>query len=86
MDDLYAKIIPGEKFAVCLYDSLGKLITDAKLNLGKHRMSYDKRHSYYSTKNAHDGDIVKILHKGVYHYLSVEKTRPINIDNPYGEA
>ncbi|WP_223583625.1 alpha-2-macroglobulin family protein [Sphingobacterium sp. GVS05A] len=73
VDDLYAKIIPGEKFAVCLYDSLGKLITDAKLNLGKHRMSYDKRHSYYSTKNAHDGDIVKILHKGVYHYLSVEK-------------
>ncbi len=76
IDDLYAKVIPTEAFAVCLYDSLGNMITDAHLSLGKNRVSYDRKLGYYHAANAKTGDIVSILHKGVYHYLRVEKNWP----------
>jgi len=76
IDDLYAKVIPTEAFSVCLYDSLGNMITDAHLSLGKNRVSYDRKLGYYHAANAKTGDIVSILHKGVYHYLRVEKNWP----------
>ncbi|AIM37029.1 hypothetical protein KO02_10240 [Sphingobacterium sp. ML3W] len=76
VDDLYAKVIPTEAFAVCLYDSLGNMITDAQVTMGKHQVSYDGELGYYKAKNAKTGDVVSILHKGVYHYLRVEKNWP----------
>lgn len=75
-DDLYVKSIPTEMFAICLYDSLGTIINDARLTVNGHKMSYDKKLRYYKASNARDEDIVSIEHRGVYHYLSVERGWP----------
>lgn len=67
IDDLYAKIIPSEKFAVCLYDSLGNIISDAKSS----KLKYDKKTQTYSTGKVKNEQIIEIDHKGVFHYLEV---------------
>ncbi|WP_312482740.1 alpha-2-macroglobulin family protein [Sphingobacterium multivorum] len=75
-DNLYVKIIPAETFAICLYDSLGTIIKDAQVKVKGRRMSFDKKFHYYKVANANNDDIVSIEHKGVYHYLSVERSWP----------
>ncbi|HBI88589.1 hypothetical protein, partial [Sphingobacterium multivorum] len=75
-DNLYVKIIPAETFAICLYDSLGTIIKDAQVKVKGRRMSFDKKFHYYKAANANSDDVVSIEHKGVYHYLSVERSWP----------
>lgn len=71
IDDLYAKIIPSEKFVVCLYDSLGRIISDAKIKKGASKLKYDKETQTYRTKKVKDEQVIEIAHNGVYHYLEV---------------
>ena len=73
-DNLYVKIIPAEIFAICLYDSLGTIIKDAQVKVKGRRMSFDKKFHYYKAANANSDDIVSIEHKGVYHYLILERS------------
>jgi Large extracellular alpha-helical protein len=75
-DNLYVKIIPAEVFAVCLYDSLGTIIKDAQMTIDGHKMPFDKKYQYFKSSNANTDDVVHIEHKGVYHYLSVERGWP----------
>ncbi len=75
-DNLYVKIIPAKAFAICLYDSLGTIIEDAQVKVNGRRMSLDKKFNYYKAANANSDDIVSIQHKGVYHYLTVERGWP----------
>jgi hypothetical protein len=75
-DNLYVKIIPAEVFAICLYDSLGTIIKDARMTIDGHKMPFDKKYQYFKSSNANTDDVVRIEHKGVYHYLSVEQRWP----------
>ena len=43
VDDLYFKVVHAEKMRLCLYDSLGKLITDATVKCGSKQLKYDKK-------------------------------------------
>lgn len=72
VDDLYAKIVPSERFVVCLYDSLGNIITDAEIRKGSSKLKYDKQTQTYSTNKVKDEQIIEITHNGVYHYLEIE--------------
>lgn len=72
VDNLYAKIVPSEKFVVCLYDSLGNIINDAEVRKGSSMLKYDRNTQTYSTNKAKDEDIIEIAHNGVYHYLEIE--------------
>ena len=72
VDNLYAKIVPSEKFVVCLYDSLGNIINDAEVRKGSSKLKYDRNTQTYSTNKAKDEDIIEIAHNGVYHYLEIE--------------
>jgi len=83
IDDLYAKVIPTAAFAVCLYDSLGNIISDAAVTLGKRSMPYDGKLHYYKSKSANTDDVVSILHRGVYHYLRVDRNWPYAEEIPF---
>lgn len=72
VDNLYAKIVPSEKFVVCLYDSLGNIVNDAEMRKGSSKLKYDRNTQTYSTNKAKDEDIIEIAHNGVYHYLEIE--------------
>lgn len=73
VDNLYAKIVPSEKFVVCLYDSLGNIINDAEVRKGSSKLKYDRNTQTYSTNKAKDEDIIEIAHNGVFHYLKIEE-------------
>lgn len=75
VDNLYAKIVPSEKFIICLYDSLGNIINDAEIRKGSSKLKYDKETQTYSTNKAKDEDIIEIAHNGVYHYLEIEENQ-----------
>lgn len=72
VDNLYAKIVPSEKFIICLYDSLGNIINDAEIRKGSSELKYDKETQTYSANKAKDEDIIEIAHNGVFHYLEIE--------------
>lgn len=78
VDNLYAKIVPSEKFVVCLYDSLGNIINDAEVRKGSSKLKYDRNTQTYSTNKAKDEDIIEIVHNGVFHYLEIEDGRYSN--------
>lgn len=75
IDDLYAKIIPSEKFVVCLYDSLGNIISDAEIKKGTSKLKYDRETQTYVANIVKDEQIIEIIHNGVYHYLEVGDNR-----------
>lgn len=72
IDDLYAKVIPSDKFVICLYDSLGNIISDAQVRKGSAKLKFDERTQTYIINKVKNEDIVEIVHDGVYHYLEVE--------------
>lgn len=72
VDNLYAKIVPSEKFVVCLYDSLGNIINDAEVRKGSSKLKYHKETQTYRANKAKNEDIIEIVHNGVYHYLEIE--------------
>lgn len=86
IDDLYAKIIPSEKFVICLYDSLGNMITDAEIKRGFSKLKYDKETQTYNTNKVKDEQIIEIAHNGVYHYWEVNDDRYNDEGNNFFES
>lgn len=72
VDNLYAKIVPSEKFVVCLYDSLGNIVNDAEIRKGSSKLKYDRNTQTYRANKAKNEDIIEIVHNGVFHYLEIE--------------
>lgn len=81
VDDLYAKIVPSEKFVICLYDSLGNIIKDAEIRKGSSKLKYDKQTKTYSTNKIKDEQIIEISHNGVFHYLEIEDNQYYDDNN-----
>ena len=75
VDDLYAKIVPSENFMICLYDSLGNIIDDAKIKKGASTLKFCPKTQTYTASKAKDEQIIEIDHKGVFHYLEVDNYR-----------
>lgn len=75
IDDLYAKIIPSDKFVICLYDSLGNIISDAEIKRGASKLKYDKETQTYYTSKVKDEQAIEIAHNNVYHYWEVTNDR-----------
>lgn len=86
VDNLYAKIVPAEKFVVCLYDSLGNIINDAEVRKGSSKLKYDKETQTYRANKAKNEDIIEIVHYGVYHYLEIEDNQYHNNYNFFESA
>lgn len=81
VDDLYYKVVPAEKLMLCLYDSMGNIITDAVVKCGSKMLRFDSKTLTYNTKKVKDVQIVEINNKGVRHYIEIEKQEPYHDDD-----
>lgn len=73
IDNLYYMVAPSEKLMLCLYDTLGNIITDATVKCGARTLKFDKTTQTYNTRKVKDGQVLEVNNKGVYHYLEVDK-------------
>lgn len=72
IDDLNFKIIPGEKMMLCLYDSLGNIISNAKVKSGRSELQFDKNTGTYNTGKVKDEQVIEINNNNVFHYIEIE--------------
>ena len=73
VDDIYFKIIPGAQFRLCLYDSSGHIIRNAKVKNGLSRLKFDPSTDVYTAKEIKDEQVLEVNNNGVFHYITVEK-------------
>lgn len=71
-DDLYYKIVPGEKIMLCLYDSTGRIIEDAKVKCGKKTLKFNKTTKTYNYSHVKKEKIIEIVNRDVCHYIELE--------------
>ena len=71
IDNLKREIIPAKEFVLCLYDTLGNIISDATMKLGNSKMRLSKENKTYSIAKAKNNQTVEIDNNGVYHFLEV---------------
>jgi len=75
IDDLNYKMVAGGKVMLCLYDSLGNIISDAMVQCGSKRLRFDPKTQTYNTSKLRDEQVLEINHRGVYHYIEIEKSQ-----------
>ena len=73
VDDINFKFVPGEQFKLCLYDSTGHIIRNAKVKCGFHRLRFDGTTETYNCKKVKNEQIIEINNAGVFHYIDVKK-------------
>lgn len=72
VDNLYVKKIPSDRFIVCLYDTLGNIISNAEVKRGNRKFQFDDKTQTYSLSQVKDEEVIEIQHQGVFHYYSIE--------------
>lgn len=72
VDDLNYKMVAGEKAMLCLYDSLGNILSDAVVKCGSKRLRFDPETQTYNTSKLKDEQMLEVNHRGVYHYIEIE--------------
>jgi len=72
VDDLKYKMINGEKVLLCLYDSLGNIISDAVVKSGLKRIRFEPKTQTYNTSKLKNEQVLEVNNKGVYHYIEIE--------------
>lgn len=77
VDDLNYRIMPASDFRLLLTDTLGNLITDAKVKQRYRPISFDSSLQLYRCGKLDNGDMVEMNHRGVVHYIKVQTTEPM---------
>lgn len=72
VDDLNYKMVAGEKAMLCLYDSLGNILSDATVKCGSKRLRFNPETQTYNTSKLKDEQVLEVNHRGVYHYIEIE--------------
>lgn len=75
IDDLNYKMVAGGKAMLCLYDSLGNILSDAVVRCGAKRLRFDPKTQTYNTSKLRDDQVLEVNHRGVYHYIEIEKSQ-----------
>ena len=63
----------GEKPSICLYDTLGNVITDAVVRAKSRSCRYDPTLGAYPLPVNMDEKVIEVDNRGVYHYIELEK-------------
>lgn len=84
VDDLIFQMIRSDRFQLFLYNSSGKIITDAIVKQGSKQIPFDPVSKTYQTKQLKDGSILEINNQGVYHYLEISHYNTYS--NAYGAS
>jgi len=75
VDDLNYKMVSGEKAMLCLYDSLGNIISDAVVKCGSKRLRFNPETQTYNISKLKDKQMLEVNHRGVYHYIEIENDK-----------
>jgi len=73
VDDIYFKLVPGEQFRLCLYDSTGHFIRNAKVRCGAQRLRFDRITETYTCKDVKNEQVIEVNNDGVFHYIEIKK-------------
>lgn len=84
VDHLRFKLVPDEHIRLCLYDSLGRAISDATVRCGSKSLTYDSATQTYRGGKLKKDETLEVNYQGVYHYIDIDKQW--RYPSPYGQT
>lgn len=76
VDDLRFSLSPGDRLALCLFDSAGNSVDDAQVSVSGRRARFDRQTKTYTVSMPKGQAVVEVDNRGVYHYISLNDRTP----------
>lgn len=81
VDNFHARLVRDGRVQLLLTDTIGRIITDARVRSGSRTLRYDTSTRTYNTSSLKDGSIIEIDNDGVLHYLETNREKPYRYRN-----
>lgn len=76
VDNFHARLVRDGRVQLLLTDTIGRIITDARVRSGSRTLRYDTSTRTYNTSSLKDGSIIEIDNGGVLHYVETSREKP----------